>query len=170
MYDEETSLEINDEGAVYLHPPGRRKRRVGFVGTKSVEKHLIDEDLALLPLWSYIDHRLEVAGLRSLVTVIGQRSERYHPHGVMMIAFTIDRTWMKKRWGYGDWDVMANEFIARLEAELPLPRAGVVVYHQTLPTHWYVAVPVRDTEEADAFMRAVVSTIEDFPGLKLSMT
>lgn len=169
MYDYDTTVTINDDGVIYLNPPGRRKRKLGFVGSRADRKKLLEGDLSLADLWLYANERLEQVDLRFLITLTGERSESYYPHGILMIAFALERSVMKKRWGFGDFDVIAKELIARLEDALPLPRAGVVIYHQELPQRWFVSVPLGNLEEVDLFTKALASTIEDFPGVKLAM-
>ena len=176
MYDyDDFTLTIEDAGDVYINEPGRRKRKIGQVKSKKVLEYLRETDLALVERWSYVDASLGKLGLRSAITLFGVRSSS-DPDAIfrspakfeVVAAFTLDRAWARKRWGVGDWDLIAKELVNRLEEDIPLSK-GRQTHHQELEQRWLFSVPLWNQDETEAFLDVMEEMTTQFPVLLNSL-
>lgn len=161
MYDyDDFTLTIENDGAVFVHEPGRRKRKLGLVSSRKVTSFLRELDLELVGLWAYLDAGLRDMGLRKDITLFASRASgrstiRLDEFSVVA-AFTLDRKFEKKRWGGDDF---GEEFVAHLEREIPL-KSTRQTHHQELAGRWLFAVTVESEDEADAFLEIIAEMIK----------
>lgn len=174
MYDyDDFTLTINDIGDIFINEPGRRKRKLGLVGSRKVQASLRERDLACVKLWSYVDSGLRKLGLRSVMTLFGTRASvesifRSPAEFETVVAFALDRAWTRKRWGIGDWNLIAEELIAHLERAIPLAPHRQT-HHQEIGQRLLFSVSLESEDEADAFLSILAEMTTKYPLLLVSL-